>query len=149
MDVAGDYSLAQEMFRKSIADLSVTPTIDLFATADNHKLPRFAALPGRNADGAEALDALSFPWTDEVPYLFPPVQLIPRILQKLRMDAVKDAVLVFPLWPSQPWWSLLQDFMVKMVEIGESAAVLLRGPSLTVEHKLPPGSFAMARLRFA
>jgi hypothetical protein len=149
MDVVGDYSLTQEMFRKATTDLSVTPTIDLFATTSNHKLQRFAALPGRNGEGVEVRDALSIPWTNEVPYLFPPVQLIPRVLQKLRMDAVKEAVLVFPLWPSQPWWSLLPDSVVKMVELGQSTAVLVRGPSLTVEHKLPPGAFAMAKLRFA
>jgi hypothetical protein len=148
MDAVGDYSPTQEMFRKATTDLSVTPTIDLFATTSNHKLQRFAALPGRNGEWAEVRDALSIPWTDEVPSLFPPVQLIPRVLQKLRLDAVREAVLVFPLWPSQPRWSLLQDTLVKMVELGESSAVLTRAPSLTVEYNLPPGTLAMAKQRF-
>jgi hypothetical protein len=139
-------SLLLSGFVKSITDLSVTPTKDLFATTSNHKLQRFAALPGRNGVGAEVLDALSIPWTNEVPYLFPPVQLIPRVLQKLRTDAVREAVIVFPPWPSQPWWFLLQDSLVKVVELGESSGVLTRSPSLTVEHKLPPGTFAMAKL---
>jgi hypothetical protein len=38
--------------------------------------------------------------------------------------------------------------MVKMVVLGDSQAVLKCGPSLTVEHKLPPGKFGMATLRF-
>jgi hypothetical protein len=148
MDTAGDYSLSQDLFRRATARLSITPTIDLFATAANHKLPRYASLAGRHAGSAETIDALSIPWTGETPYLFPPVQLIPRVLQKLRMDGVKEAVLVCPHWPSQPWWPLMRESLVSMVALGDSQAVLRRGPSLTVEHKLPPGQFAMARLRF-
>jgi hypothetical protein len=69
MDTAGDYALDSEVYRRAIASLSVTPTIDLFAARANSKLPRFAALPGRNAQGAEVLDALGIPWTGETPYL--------------------------------------------------------------------------------
>jgi hypothetical protein len=148
MDTAGDYNLSQDLFRRATAQLSITPIIDLFATAGNHKLPRYASLAGRHAGSTETIDAFSISWTGETPYLFPPVQLIPRVLQKLRVDGVKVEVLVCPLWPSQPWWSLMREGLVRMAVLGDSQAVLRRGPSLTVEHKLPPGRFGMAKLRF-
>jgi hypothetical protein len=71
------------------------------------------------------------------------------VLQKLRTERVREAVLVFPLWPSQPWWNLMQENLVSMVELGDSLSILKRGPSLTAEHKFPPGKFGMAKLRFA
>ena len=47
-------------------------------------------------------DALLCKW-DEICYLFPPVPLIPKTLNKLVEEGV-TAILVCPMWPSALWW---------------------------------------------
>ena len=61
---------------------------------------------------------------------------------------VKVALLVVPHWPSQPWWSLLKLYTVRSLVLGDSAAVLTKGPSMDEESKLPPGTFLMVLVRF-
>jgi hypothetical protein len=92
--------------------LGVKPSIDLFASRFSHKLARFVALPGRLAGGAIAEDALMFNWSRETPYVFPPVQIVARVLQKLERDKVALAVAVVPMRSSQQWWSLPQGHVV-------------------------------------
>ena len=44
--------------------------------------------------------------------LFPTFSLIANCLQKMALDAVEDALLVVPLWPTQPWFSQLAEMLV-------------------------------------
>ena len=44
------------------------------------------------------------------PYIFPPFNLIGRILQKIRVDQT-IALCVFPKWPSQAWWPMMKRMM--------------------------------------
>ena len=148
MDLVGDYELKQESCDKALQLLGLRPTVDLFANRLNRKCDRFMALPGPQAEGAVALDALLFSWEGEKPYVFPPVQIIPRVLQKLRTE-VQEAVMVFPEWPSRPWWSLLQMYVSKQLRLGKAAEVLAKGPSMDrCRALLPPGHMCMARLSF-
>ena len=148
MDVAGDYELTEEAYQRGVAFLRVRPTIDLFASASNKKIERFCSLPTARVVEQSLGDAWMSPWTGETPYVFPPIQLMARVLQKLKRDAVKVAVVVFPVWPCQPWWNLLRAMTTSQstIVLGPTSVNLKRGPSLTSEHKLPPGSIAMARL---
>jgi hypothetical protein len=146
MEVTGDYSLKREVFRRGVEALGVTPTIDLFAHAENAQLPRFASLPGPRQGTACALDAFTVDWTGETPYAFPPVQLVPEVLLRLRESRI-TAVVVAPNWPGQAWWSTLKEMAERWVELGESEAVLEPGPTMrnsNVTLKLPPGSLLMA-----
>ena len=58
-----------------------------------------------------AQDAMMNSW-DEVTYLFPPVPLLLRVLQKLRREAI-SAIVVCPHCPSAIWWPLLQELLVQ------------------------------------
>ena len=149
MQSAGDYQLKAEHFQRGLRFLEASPTIDLFASEHNHKLPRYAALPGSGGSSATVWDAMTIPWTRETPYVFPPVQMIPTVLQKLRTDHVREAVMVVPEWPSRPWWNLLLISMTRRMDLGPSETVLAAGPTMTEENKLPPGSFIMVKLSFA
>jgi hypothetical protein len=149
MDTAGDYELLPDVFRDRARALGSNPTIDLFASRYNHRLARFAALPGKSAGRAVVEDALMISWRGEIPYAFPPVQMGARVLQKLGRDGVASALVVVPAWPSQPWWNLLQGHAVAQRNLGDSIEILRRGLSLTAEHKLPPGRLLMVKLRFA
>jgi hypothetical protein len=148
LDRVGDYSLKQEYFRRGVEALGVEPTVDVFANNTNHKCQRFLALPGRLAEGAVALDGLRYSWAGELPYLFPPVQLVPRVLQKLRTEG-GTAVMVVPEWPSRPWWNLMAWGAVKLIRLGKSEEVLKKGPSMTARlARLPPGNMFMVLLSF-
>jgi hypothetical protein len=145
MEVTGDYALKEEIFNQALSIIGVRPTIDLFAHCLNNRLPRFVAIPGPLAVGAVTLDAFTMDWTLELPYIFPPVQLVSRILQKIQTKRV-TAVLVVPRWPSQAWWNLLLLTAKKIVELGPSEQILIPGPGMTGCHvmiKLPPGYFWM------
>ena len=148
MDLVGDYELKMTTYQEAINVLQVQPTVDLFATSSNHKCERFVALPGLRSEGAIALDAFQASWSGETPYVFPPVQIIPKVLQKLRLE-VDEALMVVPEWTSRPWWNLFQMHVVQQVRLGRSTEVLQRGPTMTTERaELPPGYLVMARLSF-
>ena len=148
MDLVGDYQLKPDVYRRALNRLNLSPTIDVFANSSNNKCRRFLALPGPLAVGALALDALCYSWTGEVPYVFPPVQIIPRVLQKLRQE-VRAAILVVPEWTSRPWWNLMQENATASIRLGRSEDVLKAGPSLAIENrKLPPGFFLMVRMSY-
>jgi hypothetical protein len=78
--------------------------VDVFINSTNPKCQRFLALPRRLGEGGVALGGLKFTWTGELAYLFPPVQLITKVLKKIRLE--RDAVLMEATeWPSRPWRS--------------------------------------------
>jgi hypothetical protein len=145
MDPVGDYELERGLFERGLRALGVTPTVDLFANCNNAKCPTFVTFPGRHAEGARALDAMRYHWRGEVPYLFPPVQMIPRVLQKVAMEEI-TAVMVLPECPSRPWWNLMRSMAVAQVRLGKSEVALRPGPSLERLAKVPPGEFLMVHL---
>jgi hypothetical protein len=146
LEVTGDYALKENLFRLGLQMLGKHPTVDLFAHNANRKLPRFVAMEGPLGAGAVAFNAFSLDWGTECVYLFPPVQLIARVLQKINEDGAQ-AVLVVPQWPSQAWWNLFREFQESAVLLGPSDQVLEPGPAMTqssVTLKLPPGMIIMA-----
>jgi hypothetical protein len=146
MDSAGDYSLKQEYFLLGLRMLGFQPSIDLFAHRDNAKCLRYAALPGPGSATAAVTDAFTIPWNTERPYIFPPVQIIPEVLQKIQDEKV-SAVVVVPHWLGQPWWNQLMDMHPRFVQLGTGPDILQPGPTMiqsSVTMKLPPGTFWMA-----
>jgi hypothetical protein len=112
----------------------------------NNKLLVFVAMDGPLARGAVAVDEFAQDRTVGLPYLFPPVQLLLRVLAKVRDDGVR-VVVVVPMWPSQPWWTLFQTMQTNTVALGDAANVLLSNPAMTdsnVTLRLPPGIVLMA-----
>ncbi len=78
--------------------------IDLFATGDNHKLPLyFSLLPDAQAAG---IDALAQNWRGFLLYGFPPIPLLLKVLNKIRVEEA-SVILVAPKWPRRPWYSHL------------------------------------------
>jgi ribonuclease HI len=70
---------------------------------------RVTHIPGVENEVADALSRMGkvgdyslkeYSWAGELPYAFPPVQHIPRVLQKIRKER-GAAVMVIPEWPSR------------------------------------------------
>ena len=145
LDYAGDYELKQEVFLLAIHSLKVTPTVDCFATRWNHKLPRFFAPDhDQSAQGAERIDGLQQSWASEdLPYLHPPISLIPRVLQKMRSEPT-NALLVTPYWPNHSWWNSLTPLIRDFRMLGPAKDILVRGPTSNPKlTSLPHGNLAM------
>ena len=101
--------LSREMFMFVLNKFNLRPTMDVFASSQTRQLDRYMSLYPDPA--AVARDALINQW-DPVSYLFPPVPLIMKSLQKIQLEKL-EVVMIVPLWPSSIWWPLLTRLMVR------------------------------------
>jgi len=111
-----------------------TPTVDLFASRLNAQLPKFVLW--RPEPRAWLVDAFSISWTFEFSFIFPPFNLMPQVLQKLRKDG-GPAIVVAPLWQSQAWFPQLLELTVApshIVRLTDNILELKHRP--TVQHHL-------------
>ena len=100
-----DWQLTKPFF--SILNVRWGPfTIDCFANDYNAKLDRFFSL--FNSPGGAGVDAFSFDWKNELCLLVPPVCMVGKALNHLRLCQGKG-VLVVPAWPSAHYWPMLLD----------------------------------------
>ena len=54
-----------------------------------------------------------FCWREFKPYIFPPFSLLGRILTKLKVDEVPDALVIAPWWPTAHWYPPLLQLLVQ------------------------------------
>ena len=106
-----DWSLRPEVFR-ALEDAWGPHSVDRFASEASALLPRFNAR--WLSPAAEAMDAFTVPWADEVNFVNPPWALLPRALAKLRAEGAA-ATVIAPFWPARPWWPLLVDLATVVV----------------------------------
>ncbi|KAA6367189.1 MAG: putative reverse transcriptase, partial [Streblomastix strix] len=134
---SGDYSLRSEVLLEVLSQFQVKPTIDMFSNRRNRKFKRFVSVTRDR--WAVTQDSLSMSWKSEIPYLHPPIPLIPATLSKLKREGVQ-ALLIVPNWPSQPWWPELRSMMSRFMILGESKDLLVPGGRMKKQKRhLPPG----------
>jgi hypothetical protein len=102
------------------------PVVDWFASSKNAQLPRFYSWSDTSKSSAEGFDAFSFFWGDVVGYMFPPFNLLPRVIRKIRQDGAR-VLLIHPQWPGAIWAPSLIE-ITRMRENLEQSADLLRYP---------------------
>ena len=106
-----EWSLLQEIF-DLLCRRWHTPTVDLFATRFNHKLPRFVSpVPDRLA---WKVDASSLQWEDLHAYAFPPTALLGQVVTKLLDHSCRRLILIAPGWPNMPWFCDLVSMSVQI-----------------------------------
>ena len=83
-----------------------TPMIDMFATRYNNKLPLYISpVPDANATD---IDALNISWEGLDGYVYCPVALIQKVIQKMNTYRCR-MIVVAPGWPGMPWfWDLVE-----------------------------------------
>ena len=116
-----DYFLSSQFFTclNSLFDFCLD--IDLFASRLHHHLPRYSSrLPDPSA---EFIDAFSHPWSGNL-YLFPPIILIGRVLNKFICDSCKFGVIIAPFNPSSPFYSTLLQLSIASPIIIPDGAVI-------------------------
>ena len=106
--ISTEWSLNQEIANK-IFQIMDFPSIDLFATRLNHRLPLYVSpIPDQKA---LSIDAISMDWNRIHAYAFPPFHLIQTVINKIRISQCK-IVLIAPLWPDRLWFPELLGLLV-------------------------------------
>lgn len=103
-----EWSLSDEAFQEIIKHFG-QPEIDLFASRDNAKCTSF--ISWHQDPDAASVDAFTVDWHNYYFYAFPPFSLMLKCLRKI-IDDNAYGILIYPNWPSQPWFPLLQDLIV-------------------------------------
>ena len=89
--------------------------MDLFATFQNKKTKLFCSWMTNQK--ALAIDDMSISWQNMFDYAFPPIQMIPRVLQLMKRYHCK-IILIAPHWPRQFQLPILLnklvDFPIKL-----------------------------------
>lgn len=110
-----EWMLKRDIFIR-LCDQCFSPDIDLFASRLNFQVQRFVSWFPQ--PGAYKSDAFSLCWSDFLPYIFAPFNVIGKVLNKIVEDKVGQALLVVPHWPCQTWFpmllSLLSDFPIRL-----------------------------------
>jgi ribonuclease HI len=102
-----EWELSASAFQ-SIVKRFGEPVVDLFASRSNAKCSNFVSW--KPDPDAIAVDAFTISWRTKYFYAFPPFSLILKCLRKI-IDDQAQGILVFPYWPSQPWYPLLQSLL--------------------------------------
>ena len=86
-----------------------TPLIDLFASKEHKQTPLFCSwIPHQDA---LAKDALSISWEGMFAYVYPPIGLIPKVLQHMEQFCCQ-IILIAPKWPRRHWYPDLLKFLI-------------------------------------
>jgi ribonuclease HI len=144
LELMGDYEVKWEAVQRVLDKWKITPSIDLFATTTNHKLPVYCSA---NKTDTEAIwiDAWTRPWKDWVyPLIHTTPSLIPKCLQRIQQEGI-TALMIAPMWPSQPWWDILKRMTIVAEPLGLGKDILLPGSEMKKRKtKLPPGWIELA-----
>ncbi|XP_069600694.1 uncharacterized protein [Ranitomeya imitator] len=123
----GEWSLNPEVFQILVKRWG-QPEVDLFANSQNAKVDQFFSLDPMNP--GLAVDALVQPWTFSLAYAFPPLPILPKVLQKIRAEKLK-VILVAPLWPKRGWFGALISLKIDgPIALPPVKDLLYQGPIL-------------------
>ena len=100
--LVAEWSLLPQVAKKIIRTWG-SPTIDLFATHLNAKLPLYCSL----IPDPQALfeDAFRHSWNHLDVYSFPPFGLVDRVVARVRETPNLSMTLIAPLWPEKAWFA--------------------------------------------
>ncbi|KAA6356539.1 MAG: hypothetical protein EZS28_047933, partial [Streblomastix strix] len=127
----------QEVLQMVTHQLQFFPQIDIFATRTTKRCNRYCSLlKDRGAEGRRG--AFSINWSNEALLLHPPIELIPRILKKMKLEP-STALFLLPDWCLMKF-KLLFPRIIQILNLGPTETVLEKGKSLESHQlKLPPG----------
>ena len=98
----------------------------MFASRLNNKLPKYVSW--RPDPSCFAVDAV-LEWEGFFPYCFPPFSIIPKVLNHLQRQQVKQAIVVAPMWTTQAWFPIYTSMMVSLPMIFPATREFLYHPS--------------------
>ena len=130
--VGTEWSLHPQVAR-SLLRVWVNPSIDLFATCLNAKLPLYCSLVPDPQAVFE--DAFRHPWDDLDLYAFPPFPLVGRVIARVQESSRVAMILVAPLWPEKEWFADLLLLLTQPPLALPCWDKLLRQPHCNLFHQ--------------
>ena len=125
------------MLNKQLFDdiLSHHPGLDcdFFASRLNFQISTYCSW--RGDPHSAHIDAFTMNWSGYEFYAFLPFSLLPNCLQKIRQDRA-HVILIAHLWPTQPWFPLLLQYLCDQPWILLPRPDLLKHPSHSRPHPL-------------
>jgi hypothetical protein len=110
------------------------PLIDLFASQQNHQFPVFCS---RVQDPqAYHVDALTMDWGNMYGYAFPPICLIPLVLDRVVQFGC-TVILIAPRWPRRSWYPSLLELSVEIPLLLQVSPDLLTQNRGRLQHSAP------------
>ena len=129
--LAAEWSLLPQVAKKIIRTWG-SPTIDLFATHLNAKLPLYCSLIPDPQAVFE--DAFRHPWNSLYVYAFPPFNLVDRVVARVRETPNLSMTLIAPLWPEKSWFADLLLLLTQPPLVLPLWDRLLRQPHFHLFH---------------
>ena len=99
--------------------------MDLFASRLNYKVS--SCVSWRPDPEAKFVDAFYLDWAPYLFYAFPPFSVLATCLQKISWEQA-TRVLIVPVWPTQPWFTVLMNLLVDKPLILPQSETLLTQP---------------------
>jgi hypothetical protein len=100
-----DWGINENIFRY-LSQTYGPCTIDLFASNLSHKVNRFYSKYW--CVGALGVDSFAYDWSNEMCWIVPPPNLIPKVIAQCRRCKAKG-ILVTPKWKSAFFWPVIHD----------------------------------------
>ena len=111
-DVDTEWMLNQQIFIKIISKFQFQPEVDLFISKLNAQLLVFVSYyPDPEA---MHIDAFSISWQGRPFYAYPLFAIIVKVLHKIVL-VVATGIIVISNWPTQPWYSLLMELQIDIL----------------------------------
>ena len=108
-EIRTEWKLHESVFSYIPKYLVFYPSVDLFASRINPQVPQFFAY--RSEPKADMINTFCVSWYNLSFYCSPPFSCIGKLLQKIISNNA-NGVLIVPSWPSQFWFTVLQDLLL-------------------------------------
>jgi len=106
-----DWKFDTWLFRKVRQLFEVTPSMDLFASAQNTQTKTFFSY--NHDHRAKGADAFLHDWQHlGVLYAYPPPILLGKVLQKLLADSCRHSIVILPVWVAQTWFPTMMEMLM-------------------------------------
>ena len=117
----------------------------MFESVHNAHLPQFMSpvLEPR----ALAVDALSQDRQGRLMYMFPPILLLNKIIQKLQVTQAAKVIMIAPWWSSQPWFPHLLSTPTTTVLSTPPRSTVSAVPGIHLGWKVVPSARMEALMR--
>lgn len=111
-----------------------SPQIDLFASVHNHKTPIFCTWQPHCR--ALATDAFSISWDMMIAYAYPPICMIPKVLEHMTKFKCQ-MILIAPQWPRRLWYNRMLQMLIDVPRRLPNLVNLLHQPKTEIVHPQP------------
>ena len=117
------------MFKRILSFSNLEPTLDVFASKNNAKAPRFLT---------SKENAFTHSWSSEILWIFAPFDRLEAVVQKIVDDQAMGIILI-PIWKRRQWFHALGRIAVTWwnLPLDESALLTGRGTSIPPRSDMP------------